>query len=261
MSARTSSAPLTLLCLAAGVTLMSCTAEVSEPKAADPRVEQFAKLPDWHGIWAFEGVNPGISGFEDLVKGGTTSPLVGADAPWNEAGRAKFEKIFVAASTRKSNGWGFPMMMSSLAPLQFVITPEETLIVNLYSEVRHIYTDGRDHPKAEDRWLTTWGDSVGHWEGDTLVIDTVSVRDPNLYFQIAPLLSGEAHYVERLRLTAPGRIESQMTIEDPQTLTKPWIVKLTYLKTPELDRLIHDDFTNDRSEVENDAFAIEPPKK
>ena len=56
--------------------------------------------------------------------------------------------------------------------------------------------------------------------GDTLVIDTVSVRDPQKFFFAAPTLSEEAHYVERLHMTAPDRIESEITIEDPATLGK-----------------------------------------
>jgi len=98
-------------------------------------------------------------------------------------------------------------MMDGAPPLQFVVTPEETLIFNTYRDLRHIYTDGRAHPPEEDRWPTTWGDSVGRWEGDTLVIDTVSVREPNKYFGISVWLSDGAHYTERLRMTSPDRIE------------------------------------------------------
>lgn len=129
-----------------------------------------------------------------------------------------------------------------------------------YQEARHFYTDGRAHPKQEDRWLTTWGDSVGHWQGDTLLIDTVSVREPLRFFQRTPPFSDDAHYVERLHMTAPDRIESEFTVEDPLTLTKPWTVKLAYRRTANLDRLMHDAFGNDRSELEGDSFIIAPPR-
>lgn len=42
-----------------------------------------------------------------------------------------------------------------------MITPEETLIVNMYRDVRHVYTDGRSHTPEDERWVTIWGDSVG----------------------------------------------------------------------------------------------------
>ena len=99
------------------------------------------------------------------------------------------------------------------------------------------------------------------WEGDTLVIDTVSVRDPNRYFFSNPPLSDKAHYVERLRMTGADRIESVMTVEDPVTLAAPWVIELDYVRLPALDRLIHDAYDNDRSEVEGGVFTIVPPKE
>jgi hypothetical protein len=152
------------------------------------------------------------------------------------------------------------MMMDGAAPLQFLITPEETMIVNLYRDLRHVYTDGRSHPAEEDRWPTPWGDSVGHWDGDTLVIDTVSVQYPPDYFFSSPALSESAHYIERLRMVSPDRIESEMTIEDPSVLSKPWVMKLAYVRQPALDRLVHNAYDNDRSEVDGDTFTIAPPK-
>ncbi|HLF11787.1 MAG TPA: hypothetical protein VJA26_11285, partial [Gammaproteobacteria bacterium] len=113
----------------------------------------------------------------------------------------------------------------------------------------------------EDRWPTTWGDSVGRWEGDTLVIDTVSVRNPNRYFFSSPPLSEQAHYVERLRMTGPDRIESVMTIEDPVTLSARWVLSLVYERARGLDRMINDDYDNDRSEVEDGLFTIVPPEE
>ncbi|HEX5048387.1 MAG TPA: hypothetical protein VFX89_14820 [Gammaproteobacteria bacterium] len=215
-------------------------------------------LPDWNGIWIGEGLAAEISGFP-----GRNAPykLLGNDAPWNEQGQARVQASRAVQSDKKANGWGFPLMMNSAAPLQFLITPRETLIINIYRDVRHVYTDGRKHPAEEDRWPTTWGDSVGRWEGETLVIDTVSVRKPDRYFFSNPPLSEQAHYVERLRMTGKDRIESVITIEDPLTLSKPWVVNLVYERAKGLDRLIHDDYDNDRSEVENGVFTIAPPKE
>jgi hypothetical protein len=89
----------------------------------------------------------------------------------------------------------------------------------------------------------------------------VSVREPTRYLFSNPPLSEEAHYVERLRMTAPGRIESVMTIEDPVALSKPWVIELVYVHAPGLDRLIQDPYDNDRSELEGEVFTIVPPKE
>ena len=212
-------------------------------------------LPDWQGIWIAEGLTPEISGFPGRE---AQYKLLGQDAPWNEQGLARVRVAQENQADQKADGWGFPLMMNAAAPLQFLITPHETLIINVYRDVRHVYTDGRAHPAAEDRWPTTWGDSVGRWEGDTLVIDTVSVRDPNRYFFSNPPLSDQAHYVERIRMTGPDRIESVMTIEDPVTLTRPWVIQLAYVRLTGLDRMINDAYDNDRSEVEGGVFTIVP---
>jgi hypothetical protein len=211
--------------------------------------------PDWRGYWVGEGLTAEISGFPS----GANYKLLGGDAPWSEEGRKRVEATRGRQADQKANGWGFPLMMSSAAPMQFLITPRETLIINIYRDVRHVYTDGRSLPAEEDRWPTTWGESVGRWEGDTLVIETVSVRNPNRYFFSSPPLSEQARYVERLRMTSPDRIESVMTVTDPVALSAPWVVNIVYERAKGLDRMIHDDYDNDRSEVEGGLFTIVPP--
>ena len=214
-------------------------------------------LPDWSGFWIGEGLRAEISGFPS----GGNYKLLGGDAPWSEEGRKRMTAADQRGADQKANGWGFPLMMNSAAPLPFLITPRETLMINVYRDVRHVYTDGRNLPGEDDRWPTTWGTSVGRWEGDTLVIETVSVRNPNRYFFSSPPLSEQARYVERLRKTGPDRIESVMTVTDPVALSAPWVVNLVYERAKGLDRMINDDYDNDRSEVEDGLFTILPPEE
>jgi hypothetical protein len=243
---------------AIGLALTAC---MPQPPI-DPRVEQFAKLPDWSGIWIADGLEPGVDGFSMARPPAFSMGLPGV--PWNETTTARFQAELARnpqLQVEPAEGWGYPLMMDGAPPLQFVITPEETLIFNTYRDLRHIYTDGREHPPEEDRWPTTWGNSVGRWEGDTLVIDTVSVREPNKYFGISAWLSDNAHYTERLRMTAPDRIEGEMTIVDPATLSGPWVVKLGYKRAEGWDRLIHDAYDNDRTGFDGDFYTIEPTKE
>jgi hypothetical protein len=258
-----------LLCASLAL-LLSC----ERPAPLDPRVRTFATLPNWDGYWSLATMRPEIYGFDArmlssgnevgqkaLESLGQTYPLAGTAAPWNDAGRARFFAVLGSMAGRKADGWGYPMMMGGAAPLQFHISPEETLILNMYREVRHIYTDGRSLVPEADRWVTTWGESIGRWEGDTLVIETVGVRYPPDFFQLAPPLSENARYMERIRRTGADTMESDVTIEDPETLTGPWHAKVSYIREKQLDRLVHDVFTNDRSELDGNAFTIEPPKK
>ena len=218
--------------------------------------------PDLSGVWFTEqGARTQISGFlstEDARRGNQL-PLIDLNAPWTDEARASYRERLSQAGISKSEGWGYPMMMMSLTPLEFVVSRDQVLILTVYRDVRRVATDGRPLSPPEDRWPTAWGESVGHWEGDTLVIETVSVRQPNLFFR-APPFSEAAHYTERLRLVGPDRIEGEMTIDDPATLTAPWTVRQAYVRAEGLDHLVMDTFSNDRTVEEDGVFAILPPE-
>jgi hypothetical protein len=244
------------------------TSQAASPQpSAEARAERFARLPYWGGYWINENQRTDIGGSNPAVieareRGENIVPQImklnGLGAPWNAEGQKRMAARAAIAGGRKSRGWGYPMMMNSAAPIQFLITPEEVLIINAYSDVRHIYTDGRSHPAEEDRWPTVWGESVGRWEGDTLIVDTVSVANPNVYFHGAPPLSEQAHYVERIRMVRPDRIESEVTITDPVTLTGPWQVTIAYERAEGYDRMIQMDFGNDRTGFDGKLNTIEP---
>lgn len=65
------------------------------------------------------------------------------------------------SGTRLQNGWGYPMMMDTYAPLKFIISPKETVIASQYREFRHIPTDGAPMVPEDERWPTIWGTSNG----------------------------------------------------------------------------------------------------
>jgi hypothetical protein len=241
-------------------------AQASSGNSCAPK--DIAALVGWNGVWAVEGadaVDQGLSG----RGGGVEYKLIGLSAPWNDEGWARMGAMLkrAAAPTVKQGGWGFPMMMDSFSEFTFVISPAQTAIINQYREIRSIYTDGRSHPSQEDAWPTNWGDSTGCWDGDTLVIDTVDVRFDPMFNIAAPPLSDQAHFVERLRLVAPGRIENEMTITDPKYLTGPWTVRLTYIPAG-LDRLVldasqdrNDTVTQTITATPKDDFVVEPLEK
>ena len=245
-----------LTCLVAAGSLLSAPPLV----AAD---ESRAASSDRNGVWFTEqGAGTQISGFlaNDDARRTNQLPLIDLTAPWTAEARARFQERLAQAAISKSEGWGYPMMMMSLTPLEFVVTPEQTLILTIYRDVRRIATDGRALSPPEDRWVTAWGESVGRWEGDTLVIETVAVRQPNLFFR-APPFSEAAHYTETLRKVGPDRIEGELTIIDPEALTGPWTLKQAYVRAEGLDHLVYDTFSNDRTTLEDGLFAILPPEE
>jgi hypothetical protein len=115
---------------------------------------------------------------------------------------------------------GMPEIMGWPYPIEFLYSPGRvTMAIESDSQVRRIYTDGRNHPADPDPTFN--GDSIGHWEGDTLVIDTVALNPTT---EIAPGVghSDQARITERVRKTGPDALEIVTTVEDPKVLTAPW---------------------------------------
>jgi hypothetical protein len=234
------------------------------------RAEAYEHLPDWTGLWLTEHNTTSIGGIADstlAIRAGekgvdqANRDLFGFSAPWNEEGRKRQAAARAKTPGRKADGWGYPLMMDAAAPLEITISPERVVMINAYRDVRIIRTDEAGHPPDEDLWPTVWGDSVGRWEGDTLVVDTIMVKNPNDFFQASPVLSEEAHYVERIHLDKEKNLlVDEMTITDPVTLTGPWKIHLTYQHAEDIfGRMVLDAYDGDRTGTdENGVNTIEP---
>jgi hypothetical protein len=228
-----------------------------------------AKLPDWSGLWEPEGTNTAISGLPESItearaegktpaSGGFNRPLFGFGAPWNEEGKRRQAARQKETANCRAQGWGFPMMMNADAPIQFFIARDKVMIVNAYRDVTDVRM-AKAHPSEDDLWPSVWGDSIGHWEGDTLVIDTIAVKNPHEYFHGAPPLSEKAHYVQRIRMDKPGHLVEDIVIEDPATLTGPWKAHLSFQPAEGFERMVYDNYDNDRTECGADS-GIAPSK-
>ncbi|MEO6340763.1 MAG: hypothetical protein ABIO39_12030 [Caulobacteraceae bacterium] len=237
-----------LLSLAA----LSAQAEPNTPK----RVAAFGKLPDWTGEWAPYPLSPNPGG-----QGGFKGILFLGHPPYNAKWEAAYQGRLKAYGDvlHKSCMMDFPVVMDSPQPFEIIVTPEQTLIAVGDGAQRHIYTDGRKHPDPDDLWPTPAGDSIGHWEGKTLVVDTIARRVGPDTFTGRLDFSEAAHFVERIRETAPGELENQMTIEDPVAFTAPWRLTLVYRRLTDLNRIIPYDCEKDRIEVVDGKGRITPP--
>jgi hypothetical protein len=125
---------------------------------------------------------------------------------------------------------GMPAMMMAMFPMQVLQTPGQiTIIEEAYRQVRYIYLDQRQVPVA-DAEPGFWGHSVGHWEGDTLVVNTVGIREEVRYHDVPH--SDQMQINERIRLLAPDRFQDRITVIDPVYLTKPWTFTWEYQRRP-----------------------------
>lgn len=121
---------------------------------------------------------------------------------------------------------GMPAMMMAMFPMDVLQTSGQiTIIEEAYRQVRYIYLNEKQVP-AEDAEPEFWGHSVGRWEGDTLHVNTVGIKE-NVRFSDVPH-SNLMQIDERIRLLSRDRFEDRITIIDPTYLTKPWTFTWQY---------------------------------
>ena len=127
--------------------------------------------------------------------------------------------------------YGMPSMMSvAVYPIEIIQAPKQiTIVAEAFSEVRRIYTD-RPQMQIDEVPPGYYGRSVGHWEGDTLVVDTVGIKE-SVQYQRMPH-SDQMRISERMRMVAPDILHDQITIEDPVVLEKPYTYTLAYRRIP-----------------------------
>jgi hypothetical protein len=127
-------------------------------------------------------------------------------------------------------GDGMPAMMMAMFPMEVLETPGQiTIIQEAFNQVRRIYLD-EDLPPAEDAEPLFAGHSVGHWEGDSLVVETVGVKD-YVEFRNVPH-SPVMRITERIHLVGAGYMENEVTVVDPEYLTGPWVWTWAYKRWP-----------------------------
>jgi len=207
--------------------------------------ESIAKLPDWQGIWELNWQGRG-----GLAAARPAPPklMPAAQAKLDAYKKAQASGKDLQPDQANCLPPGMPNIMTQPYPIEFLYRPGMVVIaVEAYTQLRHIYTDGRPHPSDPDD--TFQGHSIGHWEGDTLVVDTVGFVK---FSMISPGIghSDQMHIVERIRRTGPEFMEVTQTITDPKVLTEPWTVVHTY-------KLVKDDLREYVCEQNNHDSADE----
>jgi hypothetical protein len=207
-----------------------------------------ARLPDFSGVWEAITVGRGGGAATAPARGGGAAAGGGAQAGAapraGGAGRAggpprgpqltpayAAKKQQLEARRAEDNETanclppGMPGIMGQPYPYEFLLTPGKvTIIGEAYQQVRHIYTDGRPMPADPDPTFN--GTSVGHWEGDTLVVETAAFSDVTNMDRNTPH-SDKMRIVERFRLTGPDQMTIETTVTDPEALTAPWTTTRT----------------------------------
>ncbi len=192
---------------------------------------EVARLPDFTtGIWEIPlgGPRPppgASSPFKPPAPPQLTPAYAEKLKAYNEA-RAKGQEQDTPAANCVPPG--MPEMMGQPYPIQIMFGPGQiSLQAEAYQQIRHIYTDGRKHKDDPDE--TYNGESIGHWEGGTLVVDTIGfTADTPLGQNYGIRHSNKMHIVERMHLTDPDTLAIETTITDPEALAQPYVSTRTF---------------------------------
>lgn len=207
--------PNRLISLVALVAATFALAPVTRGQNTAPQ----ASVPDISGVWLVAKFQPAL-----FPKGG--APL----QPWAQA-------KFNAFNPKKNDPdlaclpQGVPRTMFVPAPMEILQLPTRVIIIHESVQVlRQIYMN-RKH--RDDLYPTYSGDSIGKWEADTLVVDTIGFNDKTLVDMYGGLPHSEAmHVIERIRRVDHETLVDDMTIEDPMAYTKPITAQQIYKLKP-----------------------------
>ena len=216
--------------------------------AASPSVESSA--PDHH-----------ISGVWNAMRGNyDTASFSRGNPPMTPWGQEQFDAAKPSQGPRgvslsqtndrvyKCVPAGMPYIYLQLFPVQIIETPK--VVIEIFESdhtVRFIHTDGRKHP---DHLTPTYnGNSIGHWEGDTLVVDTVGLNGKLWLDRVGHPDSDQMHITERIHRVDEKTLQVDFTFDDPKSYLMPWTATMHFRTEPKWEIL--EDVCEDNLAFEN----------
>ena len=198
---------------------------MNSPRLADGKVD-FGGKGVWAPIWVQDWAD---TRYVDKA----------IDVPFTPAGLALFKERRANLSKDDPEGYCLPAGVPRISPFPYKLiqTPTELVFLdegNIHS-YREIYMDGRGHPKDPDSlWM---GHSIGKWEGDTLVIDSVGFNDKTWLTGQGVPHSDALHVIEKLTRPSLGTLQIEVTIDDPKAFTALYTYQRTHTLMPGADLL------------------------
>jgi len=202
-------------------------------------------LPDWSGVWQMVGPTVFDRATVQPQNGRAGDAGVREFPPYTD----EYEAIYRKNIAKIKDGTfpdpisvcgvphGFPRIMNVPDVYEFAVTPSATYVLAENGPgILRVYTDGRQHPPAEELWGTYTGASVGRWEGDTLVFETRGLKESRdndvIVDRTGLVLSDAAKATTRMRKVNDMMMEAVIVVEDAKALKAPWKVTKQYRKMP-----------------------------
>ena len=212
-----------IMTLAAGVLLFALPSAFAQSGSTKPGLTKNAAIPrmpdgkpDLQGVWQHPYV-PDMTLDRPDQKGA-------GELPFNEAGAANFKNYDVSKFDYTGHCLPFGLLRSvNVGGYPIQIMQNRKYIALLFEQntwFHVVYMDGRPHPK--DLEPTWFGHSIGKWDGDTLVVDTVGFNGRTRLDTIGHPHSDKMHVVQRFEMTDPEHLNYEVTIDDPGFYMRPW---------------------------------------
>jgi hypothetical protein len=213
-----------------------------------------ATMPDWSGVYS----RPADKGFTfdpDTPAGAVTTAKLTPEY------QAKLEKR--VADVKRGIEWdpistcappGHPRWLTEPFLREFVPSPDQTWLINeMVNDIRRVYTDGRDHVPQEDRYPLYNGDSIGFWDGGSLVVHTNQLQG-GIYQRQNPDYTDQVETVEIWRKADPATLVADVWVYDPPALAEPWYVQQRYAKLSDPEKALRIRYWN-CAENQNNAVS------
>lgn len=215
----------------------------------------FSELPDWSGLWERAGrgeismAGPGPGGVMPKFTPGALAQLK-AHAALAARGAAYQDNIADCGPP------GYPSWLDIPFMREFIVRPEETwLSSETVNNVRRVYTDGRAHVPESDRYPLYYGDSIGFWDHDKLVIHTNQLMGRSL-----GAFADELHHSEQMETVeiwervAPNMVEDKVWFYDPATYTEAWYVTRHFTQVANPNKEFRMNYWNCNENPNNDVI-------
>jgi len=203
----------------------------ASPSQPDPGYAALAKLPDWSGVWepamfARPGAPPPPPPGPPKL-----TPQYAKQFDGFQAKNRTTPGLNFVSSVANCVPPGLPVSMTQPYPIEFLFTPGRvTVMIESYSMFRRIYTDGSPLPANDQLDPSYQGTSVGHWEGDTLVVETAGILPETSPLNGINGHSDQLKITERMRLIDPDTLEIATTRADPTVFTEPYTTTARYAR-------------------------------